>query len=239
MIQSYFQPGPTSVYCYCCAAAYIFILAGHSLDVSQLVLWGRAEGHTASGFCPNRRSFSWEQEWRKSAAHRAAMQRAGVPPQNPLIASSRVFVLNGSKIWLWEDLLSYIISRAFRNTCIQTVYKNDSHIELKSHLQISVLNASSSSSSSAHAFAGIPAHCELFFQICFWHSCLYLIMDVLNSYEDAFAPKSWLAPADTSWNCCPYQLQLASCPYSYSLRRHFFRHVNTNVHAEIAQLGDR
>lgn len=56
MMQSYFEPSLTSVYCYCCAAAYILTLANRSFG-------GEQRGYTVSGFCPNRRSFSWEQEW--------------------------------------------------------------------------------------------------------------------------------------------------------------------------------
>lgn len=52
IIQSYFQLDLTSVYCYCCAAAYVLILAGlgRSLNIRQLVLWGKQRMASA----PNR-----------------------------------------------------------------------------------------------------------------------------------------------------------------------------------------
>lgn len=85
IIQSYFQPGLTSVYCYRCAEGCILILAGRGalLMLANWSFGGEQRGYTASGFCPNRRSFSWEQDWTESPGHRAAIHRAGVPAQNP------------------------------------------------------------------------------------------------------------------------------------------------------------
>lgn len=64
-MQSYFQHGLTSSLLLLLPHTSSFWLA-RSLNVGQLVLWGRQRGYTVNGFCPNQRSFSWERGWTES-----------------------------------------------------------------------------------------------------------------------------------------------------------------------------
>jgi len=57
--------------------------------------FGGGQRVTASGFCPNPRSFSWEQERRESLELRAAKHRA---VQNSLIAGFFKSYMFGSQI---------------------------------------------------------------------------------------------------------------------------------------------
>lgn len=88
-IKSYFQPSLTSVYCYCSAAGIRLNFGGAGsptyCNVSQLVLWGRAEGSHSEWLLPQPEIILMGTGVdREPGAHRAAKHRAA---QNPLIAS--------------------------------------------------------------------------------------------------------------------------------------------------------